>query len=116
MFNPFRKTYSDSEMEVINFLRSVKVFQSLNNKQISQFIPYMYLRDYQLDEVIFFRNDPSNALYIVKSGVISLSLDIDDTMEKLKDATPGTAFGDNVFIEDTKRIYNAIVVSDSAAL
>ena len=31
-----------------------------------EFVPYLYPRKYKKDEVVFFRDDPSQALYIVK--------------------------------------------------
>lgn len=115
-FNPFRKKYSEEELELFEFLKGIRVFENLSYKQISLFTPYLYLREYNQDEVIFFRNDPSNALYIIKKGEVSLNIDIDDGFEVLTHARSGVAFGDNVFLNDSKRIYNAIVNSEKAMI
>jgi CRP/FNR family transcriptional regulator, cyclic AMP receptor protein len=116
MINPFRKTYSNTDLEMFEFIKGVRVFENLSNKQLALFLPFLYLREYNMDEVIFFRNDPSNALYIVKKGDVSLNIDIDDSFEKLTNATGGKAFGDNVFLDKSKRIYNAVVCSETATL
>ena len=116
MFNPFKRKYSDQELELFEFLKGVRVFEQLTNQQLALFVPYLYMREYQHDEVIFFRNDPSNALYIIKKGEVSLNIDIEDNFEVLTHAQAGIAFGDNVFLKKAKRIYNAIVISEKATI
>jgi CRP-like cAMP-binding protein len=116
MFNPFKKTYSKDEKERISFLRSVKPFDKLSDDQLFIFLPYLYPRVYKHQEAVFFRKDPSQALYIVQSGDVSLNLDRDGEMEPLMNVKVGEAFGDNCFIRDSHRIYNAIVTSEEANL
>jgi len=116
MFNPFKKTYSQKEKEQIGFLRKVQPFDLLSDDQLYIFLPYLYPRQYKKNEAVFFRKDPSQALYIVKSGEVELSLDRDGKMEALMDVKKAEAFGDNCFIKDSNRIYNAIVTSEEADL
>lgn len=116
MFNPFKKTYSQTEKDSISFLRQVKPFDLLSDDQLFIFLPYLYPRTYKKNEAVFFRKDPSQALYIVRWGEVSLNLDRDGQMEPLMNVTSADAFGDNCFVRDAHRIYNAIVVSEEAEL
>ena len=79
MINPFKKSYTQKELNTFRFLSRIKLFERLNYKEMAHFLPYFYLREYKMDEVVFFRNDPGNALYLVKSGKISINIDIEDS-------------------------------------
>jgi CRP/FNR family transcriptional regulator, cyclic AMP receptor protein len=116
MRNPFSKTYLQEELSMFEFLREIKFFERLNNKELSRFLPAMHHRKYTKDEVIFFRKDPSQALYLVKRGQINLTIDIKEDFEQILDVNKGEAFGENSLLENTKRIYSAFVVSEQADL
>ena len=116
MKNPFQQSYSPEELAVFNFLSEVKLFESLSDEEKSFFIPYLYLRKYKQDEVVFFRGDPAHALYVVKEGKVELVLDIDQNFEQLTTVQAQQSFGNNALIKDTKRIYSAIVQSSEAGL
>ncbi|MCC5919313.1 MAG: cyclic nucleotide-binding domain-containing protein [Cyclobacteriaceae bacterium] len=112
--NPFKRSYSASQLSVIRFLKRIRLFEQLSDDELALFIPYMYLRNYSENEVVFFRKDPSHALYIVKNGRVNLSIDIDDKMESLKTLSPYDSFGDNSLLDNTYRMYNAVVSSETA--
>lgn len=116
MINPFKKTYTSKEMGHFRFLSKVKLFEKLSDAEMAVFIPFLFLRKYKLDEAVFFRNDPSHALYIVKAGKISLNIDIKDKFEVLTTVNPTGAFGDNVLLKNTRRVYSAVTASDDAEL
>ncbi len=116
MFNPFKKTYSAKEKERIGFLRTVKPFDQLTDDQLYIFLPYLYPRQYKKNEAVFFRKDPSQALYILVKGEVQMYLDRDGKMEPLVSVKKAESFGDNCFIKDSQRIYNAIVTSEEAEL
>ena len=116
MINPFKKSYNVKELNLFRLLSKVKPFEKLNYEEMSLFISHLYLREYKCDEVIFFRNDPSNAFYIVKSGKVSLNIDIRDQLEVLQLLKPEGFFGQNAFIEKSDRVYTAIVVSEVAEI
>lgn len=69
-----------------------------------------------MDEVVFFRNDPSNALYLIKRGKISVNIDIEDGFEVLNTIKTGESFGENTLLEESNRLYTSIIHSDSAEL
>ncbi len=116
MRNPFKKTYTPKEVALFEFLSRVKLFELLSHEELDLFRPYLYLRKYKEDEVVFFRNDPSHAFYIVKKGQVSLNIDIQNKFEVLTLLGTGKGFGDNVMIQNTKRIYSAVVISEEAEI
>jgi CRP/FNR family cyclic AMP-dependent transcriptional regulator len=116
MINPFKKSYSIKELNLFRMLSRVKPFERLNYEEMAMFLPHLYLREYKLDEAVFFRNDPSNAFYIVKSGKVSLNIDINKDFEVLQVLKSGGYFGHNAFLENSIRVYSAIIISEISEL
>lgn len=116
MLKYFKKTYSDEEKGLFSFLRKNPLLETLTDDELAKIQPYIYTRNYNENEVVFFTGDPSHALYIVKKGVVSLNIDIKGEFEKLMILRNGGVFGDNAIIEKTKRIYTAIVMTEGAEL
>lgn len=116
MINPFKKTYTEQENALFTFLSEVKLFERLTYDELALFTPYMFLRTYTQDEVVFFRNDPSQALYVIRSGSVSLNIDLGEKFEVLSLLERGHAFGDNSLLENTRRIYTSLVVSERAEI
>ncbi|HSI76529.1 MAG TPA: cyclic nucleotide-binding domain-containing protein [Lunatimonas sp.] len=116
MYNPFKKTYSEAEKRQFDFLSKIKFFERLRYSELIHFIPAIHERKYMKNEVVFFRNDPSQALYIMEKGRVLLSIDIKDSFETILTVNAGTAFGENSLLEGSKRIYTAIVDSEEATL
>ncbi len=116
MINPFKKSYTTKELSTFRFLSRIELFKRLNYKEMSYFLPYFYLREYKMDEVVFFRNDPGNALYLVKSGKVSINVDIEDGFELLNVIKSGSAFGESALLSESSRIYTSIIHSERAEL
>jgi CRP-like cAMP-binding protein len=114
MLSLFKKRYNDAELKLFDFLSQIKIFERLTHDELQLFIPSMYLRSYKQNEVVFFSGDPSQALYIVRKGKVSLSIDVKEQFEELMMVKSGQAFGDNSLLTNAKRIYNAIVISELA--
>jgi CRP/FNR family cyclic AMP-dependent transcriptional regulator len=110
------KSFTDKELQLIQFLQKDKLFERLNERELSYFLPYLHERKYGRDEVIFFAGDPSQALYFVKSGTVTLNIDLKDNFERLMTLRAGYAFGDNSLIAGAKRIYSAISVTESSVV
>ncbi|WP_299454433.1 cyclic nucleotide-binding domain-containing protein [uncultured Microscilla sp.] len=116
MIKPFSKSYTKEQLELFEFLLKNKLFSELTLKELSEFLPHLYLRTYQQNEVIFFRNDPSQALYLIKTGMVALKIDVNDSFETFAHIHPTASVGNNALLNKTKRVYNAIVESESAQL
>ncbi|MGB3617776.1 MAG: cyclic nucleotide-binding domain-containing protein [Catalinimonas sp.] len=116
MLNPFRRSFTVEELNLFRFLRTNTLFAELSNQELTHFVPHLYLREYKKREVVFFRGDPSQALYLIKAGSVTLYLDIDDKFETLTSLGAGRSFGDNALLPETKRLYSAIVDSEYCEL
>jgi CRP-like cAMP-binding protein len=116
MKNPFSKTFTQEELDMFEFLGLIKFFERLSYKEMYRFIPAMHHRKYLRDEVVFFSKDPSQALYLVKRGQVSLTIDVKDNFESILEINRGEAFGENSLLENTKRTYTAMIVSEEADL
>lgn len=114
--NPFRKVYTRKELEFFAFFRKVKLFEKLNEKELEEFIPFVHLREYKQNEVVFFRNDPGQALYIIQSGMVELNLDLQENFEPLAFAKKYIAIGVNALLLESERVYNAVVRSEESWL
>ncbi len=116
MFNPFKKKYNNEELKLIAFLSEIRHFRKLDDEELALFLPFLYLRDYKRDEIVFFSGDPSHAFYIVRRGTVSLSIDVNDRFEQLDKAHRGQTFGDNSLIDGARRIYTTVIASEKAEL
>jgi CRP/FNR family cyclic AMP-dependent transcriptional regulator len=116
MKNPFRSSFTKEETDIFSFLAQIPLFENLTAKEKSYFLPYLHERNFKRDEVVFFRNDPSQALYIVKSGAVELSIDINKDVERLSTVRRGNTIGENCLLKNTRRLYHAITTSETAVL
>ncbi len=113
LWNIFAKQYSAKEKVLFRFLRQSKLFEKLTDDELAEFVPFLNIRKYAKNEAIFFRNDPSQALYIIKAGEVMLNLDVQEKFEELIVIYKGESFGDNALIEGARRNYNAICNSET---
>lgn len=107
------KKYTEKELNFFDFLRKNIVFNLLSNEDLEKIIPIIHLRDYSENEVVYFRGDPSQAIYIVYKGVVTLSIENEEILKKIK---VGHIFGQNGIIEGSKRNYDAIVTSEKTEI
>lgn len=114
MINPFKKTFTAQEHNMFVFLAKIRLFSNLNYKQMSLFLPFMHERKYVQDEVVFFRGDPSHALYLLKKGEVSLNIDVNEDFESLTRIQAGVALGESCLLKDANRLLNAFVSSETA--
>lgn len=116
MINPFSKTYDEDQLLMFDFMQRIKFFERLRQKELVKFIPAMHHRKYKKDEVVFFSKDPSQALYLIKNGQVNLTIDIKDNFETIMEVGRGEAFGENSLLENAKRTYTALIISEEAEL
>ncbi len=116
MIKYFKKAYKKKDIILFDFLRKNYLFEKLTNDELVHFLPHVYLRSYKENEVVFFTGDPSQALYMVKTGIVTLNLEIKGQFEKLVTLRPGRVFGENAVLPASKRIYSAIVKTEEATL
>ena len=112
--NIFKKVYRIEDKEFVSFLSCTALFNSLDESEIMQFMPHAFLRTYKKEEVIFFRSDPSQAIYIIKSGTISICIDLKHKFEQVNLLEDNGIFGEDAIISNNCRLYNALCNSEKA--
>ncbi len=115
-YNPFKRTFTQQELIQFRFLSKVKLFGGMTNEELSGLLPYLFLREYKQNDVVFFREDPGAAVYLVKSGSVTLSLDIEGRLETLTTIRNYGFFGEEALLPGQKRIYNVVVTSEEAEI
>ena len=113
MLNPFAKKFTPKERSLFKFLRQTEIFYDLDDDELYEILPYLHLRKYAQNEVIFFRNDPSQALYLIKNGTVMLNMDIQDKFVPLMPIHTGSYFGDDALVEGSVRKYTAVSMSEA---
>ncbi len=116
MFNPFKKTYETDEMAMLAYLGEIVLFSSLTNDQRALFLPHLHKRIYTKNEIVFLRNDPAHALYILTDGEVELTLDQENDIEVITRLDKGSIFGETAILENKKRLVNAVAISESATM
>lgn len=116
MFNPFKKTYETDEQEILLYLSELILFSTLTQDQIALFLPHLHKRSYKKDEIIFLRNDPAHALYMLTDGEVALTLDQEKSTEVITYLDKGSIFGETCILVNKKRLANAVSVSETSTM
>lgn len=114
--NPFKRSFSQSELDGSQFLGQCRLFNQLSVAELVEFVPYLFEREYQQGEALFLKGDPSQAVYLIRSGSVELSLDINGKMEHLGKRHNHRLLGEEAFFVGMKRCCHAIVMSPKAQI
>ncbi len=112
----FHRRLTTAEMDMVGFMKGIPLFTGFTDMECADIIPLMYQRNYREGEMVFFRNDASQAIYLVSEGSVELSLDIGDKDEDLFECRSRSAFGINSIIKGRNRDFNARITSERAEL
>ena len=58
----------------VQFLRNIPLFSALQDAELEQVAGVIRKKDYRKNDVIFHQDEPGNALFIVTSGLVKISL------------------------------------------
>jgi CRP-like cAMP-binding protein len=116
MLSLFKRSYSPKDRSTFRFLRKNQLFHQLTDDELAEFLPFLHLRDYRASEAVFFRGDPSQALYVVKDGRVSVSIDVEGRFEELYTVGSAGFFGENALLSSRKRLYHATCQSEVAQI
>ena len=100
----------------MRYLGATPMFRALDKRELYLLSQKKQVRTFDQEEVIFFRNDPALALYMVKSGSVSLLLDKGDEFEPFRLIKERETFGETCLIPDSRRMVNAISQSAKTEL
>jgi CRP-like cAMP-binding protein len=94
-------------------LRGIPFFSGLSDGELLRLDPALRRRRFRRSEVIFHREDPGNALYVIAAGTVKIALRSDDGREVILTLLgPGDYFGELAIIDGEPRSADAIATED----
>jgi CRP-like cAMP-binding protein len=95
--------------ETIHFLSRVDLFKDLSSEHLAELARASNLRSLPKGAVLFFQDDPAEAVYVVRSGSVMIILSNPDGRELvIGEARTGEAFGELALIAGGERSMNAV--------
>jgi len=107
--NFFTKDSADS---IVDFLKSITLFEELKTAEISRLERILYTRHYKKGEVIFREGEPGAALYILKEGEVDITINHDEKPIMLTTLSRGMFFGEMAIFDETPRSATVIASSE----
>jgi CRP/FNR family cyclic AMP-dependent transcriptional regulator len=103
--------------ERIRFLGSIPLFSGIREDVLKELAQSAPLRKLDKGELLFYQTDPSDAVYIVRSGCISLFLATPDGREMvINEMRPGDCFGELGLVTGLPRSTGAMAREPSLIL
>lgn len=100
--------------ETVESLRKINLFAFLNDEQLEQVARLVIERFYKAGRIIFFENEPGEAVFFLKSGRIKITKADDDGREQiLHFVHPGEMFAEVVLFGDSSYPATAEVIEDA---
>jgi CRP-like cAMP-binding protein len=97
------------EKTLLDFLRTIPLFQELSPRDLWTVEQQVYVRGYQDGEAIFHEGDPSYGMHIVKSGAVKVLRQVpDDRPLLLSTLLPGDFLGEMGLIDESPRTATAV--------
>ncbi|OGV97022.1 MAG: hypothetical protein A2Z59_05940 [Nitrospinae bacterium RIFCSPLOWO2_02_39_17] len=99
------------------FLRRIQIFSELSDKELKKFLGILSEKTYKDGEVIFHKDDPGSSLFILKSGLVKISINDKKGNEYiLKIMYPFDFFGEMALLDGQSRSATVTSLEKSAAL
>jgi CRP-like cAMP-binding protein len=104
-------------MDGVAFLRRVPIFSMLELKHLTVLAEIMHHQRYRKGQIIFYRGDPGNAMYLLLSGSVKMTLPSDGGAEVIVALLqPGDHFGELAAIDGRPRYVSAVAEQTSEVL
>ena len=98
---------SGSELDRIQFLKTVPFFDRLSNRQLKTVSDIMFERTYDADESIFEEGQPGAALFLILDGKVAIEICHETSTTQLATLEKGAFFGELVLLDDAPRSADA---------
>lgn len=99
----------------VSFLRSVSLFQDLDDADLQAVLPRLRERRLRRGEVLFREGDPGNEMYLIRSGQVVISKHVKGRVDQvLASMGPGEFFGEMSLIDRQPR--SATIQADRDSL
>jgi len=96
------------------FLKSLSLFQDLDNRELGYVLQALHSRVYEPEEPLFLEGDIGRALFILESGHVDVvKRDAKDQPKRLTVIEPGEFFGEMALLEHLPRSASAIATERS---
>lgn len=104
-------------MDKVGFLRRVPIFCMLEPKHLASLGGITHHQRYRKGQIIFYRGDPGNAMYLLLSGSVKMTLPSDAGSEVLVALLrPGDHFGELAAIDGRSRYVTAVAEETTEVL
>jgi CRP/FNR family cyclic AMP-dependent transcriptional regulator len=107
---------SSSELDRIQFLKTVPFFDRLSNRQLKTVSDIMFERRYDSDESIFEEGQPGAALFLILDGKVAIEICRETSTTRLAVLESGAFFGEMALLDDTPRSANARALEPARTL
>ena len=109
-------TGGNSDVEHLEFLRSLPFFQDLSLWQLRRISDVVFERTYEVGEAVFTQGQPGAALFIVIEGAVEIELLEEGKTHILARLEKGHFFGELALLDDTPRSASAKALKPVKAL
>lgn len=102
------QTKVKSQLEVVQFLRKLPLFEGLSERELSRLNEILYHRSYQAGESLFEFGQPGAALFIIQSGDISIEIPSGEgRFMQVAVLSSGSFLGELALLDDSPRSASA---------
>lgn len=109
-------TGGKSDVEHLEFLRSLPFFQELSLWQLRRISDVVFERSYEIGEAVFTQGQPGAALFIIVEGAVEIELLEEGKHHVLARLEKGHFFGELGLLDDSPRSASAKAIKPVKAL
>ena len=100
-----------------NFLRNVPLFESLSKQELEALAQMTITRTYAKDNVIILAEEEGDALFIIKTGEVKVSIVSEDGREVILSMLgEGAVFGELSLLDDKPRSANVVATDETVLI
>ena len=104
------------QKEIIEVLRSIRLFQGLNDSQIAEIAKRMKVENLTHRQRLFMEGEKKKSFYIIVSGSIRLTSGRDEKKIEIGVIGPGDFFGEEALLEQKPRSATASSINETTLL
>ena len=114
IFHSYRK---EKETSVLEILRGIPLFEQLTRRELKTVAKIIHRRKYRQGELLFLKDDPGAAMFIIKSGAINIVVpDHHNNDMVLATLKAGTFVGELALLDSSARSASAKAIEATEAL
>jgi diguanylate cyclase (GGDEF)-like protein len=104
-----------NKLELIDFLKKVTIFSSLNDEEIAEIIRHCQLTTRGANETLFKEGDKGNELFIIHKGRVAITIQLPDGRQhEITQFKTGDFFGDMSIFDQSPRSASCITKENSS--